>query len=331
MTDTIARLVSAARPTDTDIDAEFAPATQARILDAILTSATTVPFAARHSRRWVGLVAAGVVVAVGGVTVQALLPSRTTTVVTQDPSGDVATTTVTRPPVGLPAAAALEPIAQLAAARPVVERTQYLHVVSIWRGDGGEVATSDGYTASDGWTWRKDASPRQTVWFLNEPSSLFRDLPTEPAALDARLRATGGTNSADERVFAALSQILRSAQASPAVQAAAIRVLDAISKHPQSPVTTKDNGPIATPVVTLELANVDGKAGVRATFSDATSRPDEYEWLVLDSATGALIESGTRSPKATGTSTMTSEIVTTLPAAFVTVLGTERVSKAVDG
>jgi hypothetical protein len=332
MSDTLHRIIEASRPTDADIDAEFTPAAQARILEDIIASGNVVPLASRqHSRRWVGLVAAGVVVAVGGLTVQALLPTRTTTVVTQDPSGGVTTVTVTQPPVGLPAAAALEPIAKLAETRPTATGTAFLHVMSTWKGSDGQVATSDGYTAADGWTWRKDVNPGQTVWFLTEPFDEYKNLPTDPVALDKRLRAAGGTNSGDERVFKALTEILMSQQSPPAVHAAAIRVLDTISKHPQAPVTTKDKGPIATPKVALELATVDGRAGVKATFTDATSHPGEYEWVVLDSTTGALIQSGTGTAKGSGASTVTSEIVDTLPAAFVTKLGTARVSKAVDG
>lgn len=332
MTDTIDRIIEASRPTDADIDTEFTSATQSRILDDIIASGNVVPLASRrHSRRWVGLVAAGVVVAVGGLAVQALLPSRTVTIVTQDPSGGVSTTTVTKPPVGLPAAAALEPIAQLAAARSTVTGTKYLHVTSTWKGSDGAVATSDGFTAADGWTWRKDVNPGQTVWWLLEPFDGYSNLPTDPAALDKRLRAASGTNSGDERVFKQLIEILASQQSPPAVHAAAIRVLDTISKHPQAPVTTKDKGPVATPKVALELATVDGRAGVKATFTDATSHPGEYMWVVLDSTTGSLIQSGTGTAKGSGASTVTSEIVDALPTPFVTKLGTERVQKAVDG
>lgn len=329
MSDIIDRVIAASRPTDADIDAEFTPETQARILDGILASGNVVPLSpARHSRRWVGLVAAGIVVAVGGLTVQALLPSRTVTVVTQDPSGGVTTVTVTHPPVGLPAAAALEPIAQLAAARQTVTGTEYLHVVTVSAGNDGVGGTMDAYIAADGWTWRKDLNPKQTVWWLLEPFDGYSNMPTDPVALDKILRSAGGTTSGDQRVFKQLSEILMSQQSSPAVHAAAIRVLDTISKHPQAPTTTKEKGPKATPKVTLELATVDGKSGVKATFTDATAHPGESMWLVLDATSGALIESGTEAAGARVRSTVTSEIVDDLPAEYVTKLGTVRVQKS---
>ncbi len=331
MTDTIDRIIEASRPTDADIDAEFTPAAQARILDGIIASGNVVPLAPRtHSRRWLGLVAAGVVVAVGGLTVQALLPSRTTTVVTQDPSGGVTTVTVTQPPVGLPLAAALEPIAQKAEVRPTAKGTQYLHVFTTSAGSDGVGGTMDAYIAADGWMWRKDRNPKQTVWWLMEPFDGYSNLPTDPIALDKALRAAGGTSSGDQLVFKQLTEVLMSQQSSPAVHAAAIRVLDTISKHPQSPTTTKGKGPKATPKVTVELATVDGKAGVKATFTDATAHPGESMWVVLDGTTGALIESGTEAAGARVRSTVTSEIVDGLPAEFVAKLGTVRVQKSFD-
>jgi hypothetical protein len=280
----------------------------------------------------VGLVAAGVVVAVGGLTVQALLPSRTTTVVTQDPSGGVTTVTVTQPPIGLPAAAALEPIAKAAAARPALTPTgsNLLHVV-MTETQNGNAVTHDSYVAADGWTWRKDTeNGRVTLWMLyNAKSADDSKLPTDPVALDAALRKGAGNNSADERVFKAIDEILMSQTATPAVKAAAIRVLDTISKNPQAPVTTKD-GEVASPRITLERVTANGQDAVKVTQTDPTSRPGVSYVIVLDTATGDLVETGVTDPTTNYVGTFTvRELVDTLPAEMVTALGTKRVHKEI--
>jgi hypothetical protein len=328
----IDRIVEASRPTDADIDAEFSPATQARILDDIVGAGNVIPLASRgHSRRWLGLVAAGVVVAVGGLTVQALLPSRTTTVVTQDPSGGVTTVTVTQPPVGLPAAAALEPIAQVAAVHPVAtpKNAQFLHVVQTDTQDGRSV-THDMYVANDGWTWRTDTEGgRITLWMLYDAKIKdYGKLPTDPVALDAVLRKGTGNNSGDERVFKAVSEILNSQTATSAVRAAAIRVLDTTSKNPQAPVTT--SGMVATPKITLERVTVNGRDAVKVSQTDATSRPGVTYFMVLDAETSDQVQVGTTAPDSTFAGTVTvRELVDTLPADLVSTLGTKRVHKEI--
>jgi len=330
---TIDRILEASRPTDADIEAEFTPATQARILDEII-SGEVVPLAPRHSRRWVGLVAAGVAVAVGGLTVQALLPSRTTTVVTPDPSGGASTVTVTQPPIGVPVAVALEPIAQAAAKRPdlmPVGRT-YFHMVAVGTQTGISpgTTTSEVFVAADGWTWAKTIEKgRPDFWMLFDSTiENYRTLPSDPKKLDATLRARQGSNSGDERVYKGINEILASQSAPPTIKAAAIRVLDNLSKNPQAP--EKRNGLLATPRVTLTATTVRGHPAVLATLTDATSRPDVSFSMALDSTTGDILESGSSSPTLTSSGTyVVRELVDTLPAEFVSVLGTARVHKEI--
>lgn len=329
--DTIDRLIRASRPTDAEIDAEFTPGTQARILKGVMVPATVVRLQPRHRTRWMGLVAAGIVVAVGAMTVQALLPSRTTTVITQGPSGTT-TTVVTQPPIGLPAAAALEPMAQAAANRPSLIPTgnTLLHIVAVDTQNGSSII-HDMYVAADGWTWRKDTEQgRPDFWMLyNAKDADDSKLPTDPVALDAALRGRTGNNSADERVFKGISELLVSQTASPALKAAAIRVLDRISTHPQAPSTAKD-GLVASPRITLERVKVDGQDAIKATQTDPTSRPGVSYIMVLDATTGDLIGSGASSPGVDYLGTYpVRELVGALPAEMVSALGTQRVHKEI--
>lgn len=329
MNDTIDRIIVSSRPTDADIDAEFSPAAQARILDDVVSFGSAVELARPRPRRWAVLVAAGVTIAVGGLAIQAVAPPRTTSVVTQGPNGPV-TTTVTQPPIGLSAAAALEPVARTAAALPALTPTGtgLLHVV-MTETQNGHTVTHDTYVDADGWTWRKDTEAgRGTAWLLYDAQpDDYATLPTEPAALDAVLRQGTGNNSADERVFHAIEGILRSQTASPAVKAAAIRVLAAISERPQAPTTTKD-GTRASPAISLTGATMNGTQVIRATQTDPTSRPGISFTIVLDAATGELVATESTAPDRTFAGVVEMRaLVNALPADFVTALGTERVHR----
>jgi hypothetical protein len=232
-------------------------------------------------------------------------------------------------------AAALEPIAQAAAVRPLVfpKGSELLHMVSTSTMSGQKpiTITSEVYIATDGWTWRKDTEAgRETFWMLFNPTVTdYGVLPTDPVALDAVLRKGTGNNSADERVFKAITEILGSRTATPAVRATAIRVLDNISKHPQKPVTTRE-GQVATPKVELERVTVNGRPSVKATQTDATSRPGVSYYLVLDEETGDIVDGGSVSPGAVYSgSTSLREVVAALPDEMVSVLGTKRVHKEI--
>lgn len=344
-TDQIDRLLAATRPTDADVDAEFPRAVREMIVDEIVqwrpdSSPAVTPLRTRRAgpRRWLTLVAAGVVVALVVLGLQTFAPGRQVAVVTPLPSGGSATTTLYQPPLGVPYAAALEPVAEAAEKQPLLmpTGTRFLHLVTSDAQTDTATVSHDMYVSSDGWIWRSDTVDGVvTFWMLYHPNVAdYSALPADPAALEAALRAGTGSNSGDERVFKAIDDILTSRTAPPAIRAAAIRVLDRVAKSPQAPETTK-NGEVASPEVTLETTTVSGVDAVRATLTDSGSRPGVSYSMVLDATTGDLIASDTVGPDLSGnqiirtTTESTRELVDSLPTAFVQALGTARVHKEI--
>ena len=187
----------------------------------------------------------------------------------------------------------------------------------------------DDYIDRDGWLWSRRTGDQQFWLLTGQDQSTITSLPTDPDALDAALRSGTGNNSADERVFKGIHEILLTETAPPELRGAAITVLQRIAEHPQAAETTKD-GQTATPTMTVTEVDLDGATGYRAAMTDPTSRPGVERWLVLD-ATGQIMGSGTLTPDVSFSSRITTrEWVDALPSDFVEVLGTDHVERDIN-
>lgn len=334
------------RPTDEAISAEFSPQRQEAIFQEILRTGSAAAPATPHGRRWIGIGAAAVAgVIVIALAAQALTAGPKPVVVpvngetaTAEPSGKISPTTAASRNAAS-AAAMLAVVAQTAASAPAAEPNTFLHVsgfgeqIGVQLDDGTEDPDAlqyrsegyDTYIDSDGWMWSMRVGD-DNYWLLapQDNDGFIDSLPAEPVALEATLRALEGNNSADERVFKAINEILITETAPAELRAAAILVLQRIAENPQTPETTKD-GELASPEVTV----VEIPQGYRVSILDPTSRPGIEYWLVLDE-TGQIAESGSSGPDGTYTSSVElREQVTSLPDDFVEALGTDQVEKLI--
>ncbi len=341
------------RPTDESVDAEFSPQRRESVLQEVLDARSfVVPFR-EHRRRWPAVAAAAVaVVAAVALVVQVLTPQGNSSVAEPPPvtqtvpsrSSVPATVSVAPPTAAGSAAQQLTGVAAAAGA-PAEASGVFLHVVRVeeQRGDGDPGSTDepmaedhnvthDDYVDADGWLWSRRTGD-QNFWLLvQQDADSISSLPTDPGDLDRELRSGTGNNSADERVFKAVHEILLTEGASPELRAAAITVLQGIAENPQAPETTKD-GDLATPMVSVTTVPLTGQQGMgyRAAITDSTSRPGIENWLVLD-PTGQIVESGSEGPDLTFTGTIVlREWVDVLPEEFVEVLGTDHVEQDING
>ena len=342
------------RPTDESIDAEFSSQRRESVFQEVLDARSSVVSLGEHRRRWPAAAAAAVAaVAAAALVVQVLTPHGNSPVAEPPPvtqtvpsrSSYPATVSVAPPAAQWSAAEQLTGVAAAAAGGPAVASGAFLHVVRVeeQRGhvDPGSTdepaaedhsVTHDDYVDADGWLWSRRTGD-QNLWLLvPQDADSISSLPTDPGDLDRELRSGTGNNSADERVFKAVHEILLTESASPELRAAAITVLQGIAENPQAPETTKE-GDLATPLVSVTTVPLTGQQGMgyRASITDSTSRPGIENWLVLD-PTGQIVESGSIAPTSTFTGTIVvREWVDALPADFVEVLGTDHVERDIDG
>ncbi|OYO08476.1 hypothetical protein [Enemella evansiae] len=310
----------AARPTDDELAAEFPTARRQELLDGLLSArsdepvidapATTGP---RPSSRFrIIAVAAGVLV-VTGIAIGVQLAPNEPPAEQQQP-GPVGG--VLAPPVA--AAATLGDLAERARTSVDVPAGAYRLVVRS-QGDGLTINT---YTAGDGWTWRKDTRPGSSTFYsVLRPTSEVA--PSDPAALQRWLseRATG-TESTTQAMFKEIGELVRQETTPPAVRAAAIQVLSSLADESgQSLPRPKDPG-MTTPLVTVERAELAGKAVLVAQFTDR-SQPAISASLTFDARSSEVVaESGGRD-RALQTS-YRRETVNALPADVIDAVGTER-------
>ncbi|WAX57970.1 CU044_5270 family protein [Jatrophihabitans cynanchi] len=207
-------------------------------------------------------------------------------------------------PAGTPGSAdqaaavqALHQLAHIAAVSPSDQLGphQYLHLVDVEHqqalADQPAVESRfEDWIRADGQTWqrrieRSGSGPNQEeVWLLppgpqaidgmTAPQYLDR-LPTDPAALEAYVRAHSvGSTSADERVFVAVSDIVRRGLAKPNLRSAAIDVLAHLG-HVRLGDVTRDS--LGNPVQSFE-------------FVDPSGRPGDIQVLMFDTRTAQITE-----------------------------------------
>lgn len=341
------------RPTDASVDAEFSPQRRQSVFQEVLDARSSVMSFGGGRHRWPAVAAAAVAaVAAVVLAVQVLTPQGNSSVAEPPLVTQTVRSSPSEPatePVAPPSAqgSAAEELTGVAAAAGAAAETSgaFLHVVRMeeQRGhiDPGSTdepvvedhnVTHDDYVDEQGWLWSR-RSGDQDFWLLTEQQEdSISLLPTDPEDLDRELRSGTGNNSADERVFKAVHEILLTESASPELRAAAITVLQGIAGNPQDPETTKD-GDVATPRVSVTTVSLPGQQGMgyRAAITDPTSRPGIEDWLVLD-PTGQIVESGSEGPDLTFTGTIVlREWVDVLPEEFVEVLGTDHVEQDING
>jgi hypothetical protein len=210
-------------------------------------------------------------------------------------------------PAGSPGAAdqaaaavqALHHLAHVATVTPVspsdhLGPNQYVHLVDVQRqtalaGQPAVESRFEYWSRPDGLTWQRrhvrlGATPaHEEVWLLppgdkdpDYPSPQYlRLLPTQPAALEAYLRAhTVGSTSSDERVFVAVGSIAGRGLATPKLRAAAIEVLSRLGHVRLGDYARDSRG---TPVQEFEFVDTDRRAG-------------EIQTLVFDTRTAQITE-----------------------------------------
>ncbi|MDT4918416.1 MAG: hypothetical protein QOH89_3116 [Pseudonocardiales bacterium] len=192
---------------------------------------------------------------------------------------------------------ALHHLAQVAAVSPTDQLgpDQYLHLVDVEQqlATPGQPATEsrfEEWIQADGRTWMRRTESTSTdparveVWLLppgpqaidGMSSPQFLDqLPTEPAALEAYVRAnTVGSTSSDERIFVAVADIVRRGVASADLRSAAIDVLAGLG-HVRLGEATQDS--LGNPVQAFQ-------------FVDADARPGDVRTLMFDTRTAQITE-----------------------------------------
>lgn len=331
MRDIEMRDIESIRPSDEAMGERFTAQQRESMFQEVLQARVGVAPITSGRRRWPSVVAASVAgLAVAALAVQTLTPhsdSAAPPVVASRTAGTSSERSPNPPPLGnVSAVAMLGQVAVAAAAAPAAVEGSFLHVVRVEEQSGADpsAVTHDDYVDADGWLW-SHRSGDDNLWLLAaQGQGATMLLPTDPNALDAELRAAGGSNSADERVYKGIHEILTTETAPPALRAAAITVLQRIAENPQAPETTKE-GETATPTVTVTSVVLDATSGTgyRAAITDPTSRPGVERWLVLN-ASGQIMQTGTTGPDFTSNGTITTrEWVTGLPSDFVEILGTE--------
>lgn len=297
--------VTALRPSDRELDAEWSAerreAVWGRIADEVVadrdgaaTPRRTAALARGHapsSRRtprrrtvWIAAVAA----AVAALLAVPLLV----------PSGG---------PAGPQSAAALEALADAAAAQEPIGPDQYVHMVYEQK-TNGRVTGMETWTATDGKVWHKDTAEGTAMYYtvvpakgaVDYPSLAFlAGLPTDPEALGRYLRSHAhGSNSQDEAVFVTIGDWLRNGLPLPALRAAALRVLE------------------DTPHVTA-ISGTDplGRPATVVTFDDQSIRRGVTQSLYFDPKTADFLGNQLTAPDHDATETvMSSGVVDAIPA-----------------
>ncbi|MCU1677418.1 MAG: hypothetical protein JWM93_2176 [Frankiales bacterium] len=216
-------------------------------------------------RRWVLTVGIVTVAAAAAMTVQAVLPT-----------GGLL------PAPASAQAAEIEQLAVTAGSLPgdVLEPGQFRHVVEGHAQTGEGSGVRQEWIRADGFRYVVDGISGPSYYQfgpgddnVNYPSPGFlATLPTDPAALASYLRATvTGSHSNAEAVFVAVGDMLRSYGASPALRAAALRVL---TTAPGVTVRMDDHTSTGRPAVALTY----GERGLL-----------RGEVLLIDPATSAVI------------------------------------------
>ncbi|MEP7019197.1 MAG: CU044_5270 family protein [Pseudonocardiales bacterium] len=169
---------------------------------------------------------------------------------------------------------------------------QYVHIVDVEHQNAlAGQAASDGryeyWMRADGGGWQRNYWRYGNTIHVDEVSLLYPDehhpddplylerLPTEPAALDAYLRAhTSGSTSSDERVFVAIAEIVGRGTATPTLRAAAFEVLARLG-HVELGTSTHDS---------------QGNPAQEFRFVDPRGRPNEVNTLLFDTHTAQITE-----------------------------------------
>lgn len=192
---------------------------------------------------------------------------------------------------------ALHHLAAVAAVSPSdrLGPNQYLHLLDVEHQNAlaGQPASNsrfEDWIRSDGFTWqrRTETTPSDPahveIWKLppgpqpidgmTSPQYLDR-LATNPAALESYVRAhTVGSTSSDERVYVALTDIVRRGLAKPKLRSAAIEVLARLG-HVRLGQATRDS--LGNPVQAFE-------------FVDPHGRPDDIRSIMFDTRTAQITE-----------------------------------------
>ncbi|MDO5065719.1 MAG: hypothetical protein Q4D96_00360 [Propionibacteriaceae bacterium] len=340
-----------------DFEAEFTPERRAALYQEIMANRRAAP--ARRPRLLVGLAVAAAVVTALALVVPAIIQARVPgpaaqsavvpeTSPTPDSGAtaeDVDSTTPSnghsREPgtltwqLGGPADPnALEEVAVVSAG--VGQRTpgSYVHIIEVigQPGPNNEVVpqtTNESYIDSDGWIWERrsyaEGISGQVEWYKHRPNPDHTQVPTDPAALDAHFRAQSGTNSADERVFKSVSELL-TPHTSPELRAAALRVLAMLAENPQEPGQDKEGTPTNPRVTLTEITFSDGTTGYRAHFEDPTSRPGDGHSIFIN-ADGIIVggEHDTHEDGGWATEVILQETTPVLPDDFARRLGADQV------
>ena len=294
MTDLLQRL-EAARPTDAELDDAWALQDRDALLAQILGSEPPT----RSRRRW--LTAAAVVVG---------LALATTVVDTDQPA----------------AAAQLRALAARAAstAAPTIAPGTFLHVSyestqqnSPLFGDGNESSMDrEAWIRWDGTTWAVDTEqpegwryyhvfePPEVPEFGLPTPELAASLPDDPKALRAHLdEHVSGSNSHEEAIFVAVTDLARSYLLPRDTWAAALEVLAGLDG-----VQTEDTV-------------VDGRPAVEVTYRERWAGLLGTHVLLLDRATGQVVAEETSDPGSTyRRETRLVEVVDELPAEVLATL-----------
>jgi hypothetical protein len=277
MSDELARL-ALARPEN--YDATLFNDHERQQLLAQITSTqvhrTTCGLGQRTRRpRWTVNVMAITMAAIVAVVISVLLP-------TNGPGGP-----------GRANAAELEHLAVIAGSGPTVEAGQYDFVSKVGMQDPGARGGIDRWveqywTAADGETWgdtnrapagefciHRFPPPADSAELEDPGTGFLATLPTAPEALAAYFQShVEGSTSRDEAVFVAVSDILRTGRAIPALRAELFRVLE-------------DTGHV---YVTEDARDSRGRAEVRVDFIDEQQRHGEIQSLYFDPDTARVMD-----------------------------------------
>jgi hypothetical protein len=195
-------------------------------------------------------------------------------------------------PSQTPQAAALTRLAGTANSRPavVIPPGKFLHMTVVAH-DRTYATTSNSWTDQAGNIWRKDVSgtgqvdyylfPHPDHQSVDYPSPAYaRTLPTDPAELEAYLRArVDGSTTQDEAVFTAIGAMLRLGYVPAPVRATAIKTLARLPEVTTSTATTLNH-----------------RTALRVDFIDKRHRPGAVASLFFDPQTSALVQESNTYP-----------------------------------
>lgn len=292
MTDLMHRLAEH-RPTDTELDLMWAPSRRALVLERLASPAADAR--RRRAPRRLLLAAAALVVAV-------------------PVAGQVVS------PDAAQARADLTALAATAAASdaPVLAPGQYLHVRSHsvqdnrWPNEGGVdyVNDRDAWIGWDGSYWAVTTRPGEEYTdydhlvdrgapSIHDPTPAFAaTLPTDPAAFRAYLEPrVSGSNSHEEALYSAVTDLIRSQYLPPAVLAAALGALADVDG------------------VRTEEVSVDGRDAVKISYRRFGVALISEDSITVDQATGQPVRDESRSVQSTYEATTTTlGVVADVPA-----------------